>query len=266
MTKKMYSVSKKILLIVTAIAVSLITFSSLAGGTTRKVYSQQERKAEEDRIRKDIEAKLDWRNRSKATLDEYDDEHRLLYGKLNESILLRTPTGERFGIYESFDQANTKRFEIRLHKKNKVTDRFFSGSVFCDAVALSADKVAPEFVLFREACYRDNVPTHTLYLFDYASRGLYWLYSNEVTYTKKPIVVHKNGAYHVKWNVKVVGDETNQSVTRNFMLVRSKANKWEVKPLAPINSEVDDITAEEKIPVDEKYDLPSFVATWGKTE
>lgn len=260
----MYSTIPKILIVFAAIVASPLTFASTVEGTTRKVYSQQEREAEENRIQKDIETKLDWRNRSKETLDEYDDDHRLLYGKLNESILLRSATGERFGIYQSFDQANTKRFEIRLHKKNKVTDRFLSGSVYCDAVALTADKVAPEYVLFREICYRNNVPTYTLYLFDYPSRNLYWLYSNEVKYVKKPTVTHNNGAYRVKWDVKVIGNETVQSVTRNFMLVRSKANKWDVKSLAPVNSEVDDIAAEIKIPAEEKYDLPPFVATWGK--
>lgn len=260
----MYSVISKILLTFAALAFLLLPFVSAAESMTRKVYSQQERDTEESRIRKDIEAKLDWRNRSKETLDDYDDENRLLYGKLNESILLRSSTGERFGIYESFDQANTKRFEIRLHKKNKATDRFRSGSVFCDAIALSADKVAAEYVLFREICYRNNVPTHTLYLFDYESRGLYWLYSNEVTYSKNPVVTRKNSAYRVKWDVKVIGTDTNQTVVRNFMLVKRKASKWDVKPLAPINSEVDGIAAEEKLEVEEKHDLPSFVANWGK--
>jgi hypothetical protein len=260
---QMYSMISKFLLVLATIAASPLAFPSAEDGT-RKTYSQQEREAEENRIRKDIEVKLDWRNRSKETSDDYDDDHRLLYGKLNESILLRSATGERFGIYESFDQTSTKRFEIRLHKKHKITDRFLSGSVYCDAVALSADKVALEFVLFREVCYRSTVPTHTLYLFDYASRNLYWLYSNEVKYVKKPVVVLKNGAYQVKWDVKVIGNDTNHSITRNFRLVRSKANKWEVKSVAPVNSEVDDIAAEVKIPVEEKYDLPSFVGTWGK--
>jgi|GEM_PF-3631272 len=255
-----------------AIPKHLITFATIAffsfavppsaESTTRKVFSQQERAAEEDRIRKDIESKLDWKSRSKETLDDYDDEHRLLYGKLNESILLRSATGERFGIYEAFDQANTKRFEIRLHKKNKVTDRFLSGSVYCDAMALSAEKVAAEYVLFREVCHRNNTPTHTLYLFDRASRGLYWLYSNEVTYSKKPSVSLKNNAYRVKWEVK--SGDANLSVVRNFMLVKNKANEWEVRRLAPINIEADDIAAEEKLALDEKYDLPSFVANWGK--
>ncbi len=86
----------------------------------QKVYSNRERRAEEIRIQKDIEEGLDWRNRTKETLDKYDDEHRLLYGMLNESILLRTATGERFGIFESISEdTNTRRLEIRLHRKNK---------------------------------------------------------------------------------------------------------------------------------------------------
>lgn len=245
---------------------SIVTTSPLPFASTTtspgKAHSQQEREAEKNRIRKDIEFKLEWKNRSKETLDDYDDEHRLLYGKLNESILLRSSTSERFGIYESFDQANTKRFEIRLHKKNKVTDRFLSGSVYCDTVALSAEKVAAEYVLFREICHRNNIPTHTLYIFDYASRGLYWLYSNEVTYSKNPSVSFKSGSYRVTWDVKA--GNANLSVARNFMVLKNKANKWEVKPLPPINAEGDDIAAEEKIATDEKYDLPSFVANWGK--
>ncbi len=252
----------RILLTFSSAIFFLSTFPSLAEGGARKAYSHQEREAEELRIRKDIEVKLDWRNRSKETLDDYDDEHRLLYSKLNESILLRNSTGERFGIFESFDQANTKRYEIRLHKKNRVTDRFLSGSVYCDAVALSAEKVAAEYVLFREVCNRNNSPKHTLYLFDYESRGLYWLYSNEITFSKKPSVTLKNGRYQVKWDVKAV--DVNRSVVRNFILVKNKANKWEVKSLAPTNSEADDIAAEEKIATDEKFDLPSFVANWGK--
>ncbi|HYD62338.1 MAG TPA: hypothetical protein VEC35_18390 [Noviherbaspirillum sp.] len=239
-------------------------FPSIAEGKIRKVYSAQERAAEEARIRKDIEAKLDWQNRTKETLDDYDDEHRLLYSKLNESILLRSSTGERFGIYESFDQGGYKRFEIRLHKKNKITDRFLSGRVICDAIALSAEKVTTEYVLFREVCYRNDNPTHTLYLFDYQSRNLYWLYSDEVTYSKKPIVTLKNGTYRVRWDVKAIGAETNHSIVRNFSLIRTKGNKWEAKRLPPVNDEADDIAAEEKMPVDEKYDLPAFVAAWGK--
>ena len=237
---------------------------SLAVGTARKVYSMQERETEEARIRKDIEAKLDWQNRTKETLDDYDDEHRLLYSKLNESILLRSSTSERFGIYESFDQRGYKRFEIRFHKKNKVTDRFLSGRVFCDAIALSAEKVATEYVLFREVCYRNNNPTQTLYVFDYHSRNLYWLYSDEVTYTKKPVATHKNGTYRVRWDVKTVGTEKNRTIVRNFFLVRTNGSNWEARRLPPINDEADDIAAEEKISVDEKYDLPAFVAAWGK--
>lgn len=244
--------------------VPVVFISSAEALTTRKIYTKQEREAEEIRIREDIESKLDWRNRSKETLDDHDDEHRLLYGKLNESILLRGSTGERFGIYESFDQANTKRFEIRLHKRNKVTDRYLSGSIVCDAIAISAEKVATEYVLFREICYRNNLPTHTLYLFDGESRNLYWIYSNEVTYTKKPTVVHRNGTYRVRWDVKVSGTETELSVVRNFKLIKVKSNGWDVKPLAPINSDTDSIAAEEKMPNNERYDLPSFVTTWGK--
>lgn len=261
MTPKPFKVSLGIAIIA---SVSSLLISPTEGKSTRKVYTKQEREADEVRIREDVESKLDWRNRSKETLDDYDDERRLLYGKLNESILLRSATGERFGIYESFDQANTKRFEIRLHKRDKVTDRFLSGSIFCDAIAISADKVAREYVLFREICYRNNIPTQTLYLFDGESRNFYWVYSNEVSYTKKPAVAYKNGVYRIKWDVKALGTETERTVVRNFKLTKAQRNRWEVKPLAPINSEADNVAAEERVPNDDRYDLPSFVATWGK--
>ncbi|HEV2610917.1 MAG TPA: hypothetical protein VGU61_11665 [Noviherbaspirillum sp.] len=231
----------------------------------QKVFSNKERRAEEIRIQKKIEEGLDWRNRTKETLDEYDDEHRLLYGMLNESILLRTATGERFGIYESIsEETNARRLEIRLHKKNKLTDRFLSSSVYCGSAALSADQVAPTFVLFREVCYQNGRAGHTLYLFDYKSRNLYWLYSNEVIYEKKPSVTFRNGMYRVRWQVKTTEGKISIPVVKNFSVEKAAGNTWKVKTYPPINDEAGDIEAEEKLGLDKKFDLPSFVANWGK--
>jgi len=231
-----------------------------------KVYSARDRQIEEERIRKDIEEKLDWRNRTKETLDDYDDEHRLLYGTLNESILLRQSTGERFGIYESFDDAkNTKTYEIRFHRKNKITERFKSGVISCSDPAISADVVTKQFVLYREVCYRNNNPTHSLYLYDYPSHELYWLYSDEVTYSKKPSLTLTNGVYKLRWNVNVIGAKTNKVVIRNFKITKRDTGKWEAISLPPVNDEMDDITPVEKIyPLKPQYDLPAFVADWGK--
>jgi hypothetical protein len=235
------------------------------GAPARKIFSPQERQAEEVRIRKDVEEKLDWHNRAKETLDEIGDAHRMLYGKLNESILLRQATGERFGIFESFDEkTNTKRFEIRLHKKNKLTDRFLSGSVFCDSPAISADKVAEKFVLYREICYRNNQPNHTLYLYDYLSDSLYWLYTNEVNYSERPTVSYERGLYKVRWNVQIIGSGTKVAFVRNFKILKGASGTWEAKSMPPINNELDDVTIEPKLPLKPEFDLPAFVADWGK--
>lgn len=231
----------------------------------QKVYSNRERRAEEIRIQKEIEEGLDWRNRIKETLDEYDDEHRLLYGMLNESILLRTATGERFGIFESISEdTNTRRLEIRLHRKNKITDRFLSSSMYCGNAALSADQVAPTFVLFREVCHRNGRAGHTLYLFDYKSRNLYWLYSNEVIYEKRPFVTFRDGMYRVRWQVKTTEGKISIPLVKNFSIEKAAGNAWKVKTYPPINDEAGDIEAEEKLGIDKKFDLPSFVANWGK--
>ncbi|HJV74839.1 MAG TPA: hypothetical protein VJ654_11500 [Noviherbaspirillum sp.] len=241
------------------------SFASSQNPQPQKVYTEKERLAEEARIRKDIEEKLDWRNRTKETLDDYDDAHRMLYGTLNESILLHQATGERFGIFESINEkTHTKRLEIRLHEKNKLTDRFLSGAVYCDTPAISADKVTTKFVLYREVCYRNNVPSHTLYLFDYASRNLYWVYTNEVTYSRKPTVEYQNGAYTIRWNVRVTGSTSDSRVVRHFKISKDTNGEWSVKDLPPINDETDGATPVEKLPVKSAYDLPAFVTAWGK--
>jgi hypothetical protein len=251
------------------VAIANLTIYTASAATVtppeRKVFSNKEKRAEEIRIQKKIEESLDWRNRTKETLDEYDDEHRLLYGMLNESILLRTATGERFGIYESInEETNTRRLEIRLHRKDKLTDRFLSGSVYCDSAALSADQVASTFVLFREICYRNSRAGHTLYLFDYESRNLYWLYSNEVIYEKRPSVIFRNGIYRMRWHVKTADGEVINPVVRNFSVQKTAGGTWKVKTHPPINDEAGDIEAEEKLRLDKKFNLPSFVANWGK--
>lgn len=199
-----------------------------------KVYSDKEREAEESRIQREIENKLDWRNRTKESLDDYDDSHRLLYGTLNESILLRQTTCERFGIFESLEtKTNKKRYEIRLHKKNKLIARFLSGSVYCESPALSADKVGKKFVLFREICFRNNRPNHTLYLYHYPSQALFWLYTNEVNYTKKPSVILQDGTYKVRWSGSIVGSNKPFNVIRNFKIHRTATGKWEAESLPP---------------------------------
>lgn len=106
-------------------AVPILLLAITSATLAQPSISSQERQVEEVRIQKDIETKLDWRNRTKETLDDYDDTHRLLYSSLNESILLRQASGERFGVFESLRDNGRKSIEIRLHKKNKLSDRFF---------------------------------------------------------------------------------------------------------------------------------------------
>lgn len=249
--------------ILTCMAANSIWANGTEFSREPKKYSADEKKTEEARIQKDIEEKLDWRNRTKETLDDYDDAHRLLYGEINESILLRKATGERFGIFESFnDQGNEKRFEIRLHKKNKLVARFLSGSVQCDSMALAADEVTENFTLYREVCYRKEQPTYTLYLHDYRTGNLYWMYSNEVNFSKKPVVVEESGIYKLRWDFQIIGSRTKTVLVRNFKIVKDVSGNWVAKSVPPINSELDDITPEKRLPIKSEYDLPSFVADW----
>ncbi|WP_136419117.1 hypothetical protein [Noviherbaspirillum sp.] len=246
--------------------VATFIFSATPNVHAEKIYSQKERQAEEARIQKDIEKNLDWRNRTPDTSDELPDADRWLYGRSNESILLRQSTGERFGIFESFDDKNnTKIFEIRMHKKSKLTGRFrpFQGN--CEGESISAELVAAPFVLYQEMCaVADGSTEHSLYLYDYASRGLYWIYSATLSDYEKPKVTYKDGAYRLRWKFRLIGNKEQTVITRNFQISKVGNGNWAVKDLPPINEEIDGVTPVEKLPLKTEYDLPAFVADWGK--
>ena len=46
--------------------------------------------------------------------------------------------------------------------------------------AISADVVTKQFVLYREVCYRNNNPTHSLYLYDYPSGQSVWFFNQSI--------------------------------------------------------------------------------------
>jgi len=238
---------------------------------SQHIYSPEERKAEEVRISKDIENKLDWHNRTKETLDDYDDAHRMLYGTLNESILLRQASGERFGVFESIRDNGRKSIEIRLHKKNKLTDRFFLFGDGCEGASIHAEKVAPEFIVYETGCYskgRNNSIEEKFeqYLFDYSSRNFYLLafLDYDSIENKPPSIKLENGIYKMRWSIKLRGQKKNLLVVRNFKILKDEKGEWIVKELPPIDEEASGISPLRKLPLKREYDLPSFVAGWGK--
>jgi len=237
-----------------------------SSANAQKVYSAEERKIEESRITRDIAANLDWHNRPPETLDDISDEKRWLYARTNESILLRRATGERFGIFESFDdRTNKKIFEVRLHTKSNLTDRFRPFQNNCDGASLVAEKADPRYILFREICSAHGRPTgHTLYLFDHMSRLLLWIYSAKVADQKKPTIALTNGNYEIRWDVTFTGSTSAQSIRRNFRLILTRDGKWKVLDMPPINEEIDRVVPNENLPLDTKYNLPAFVSDWGK--
>jgi len=233
-----------------------------------KVYTPKERQVEEARLRKDIEEKLDWHNRPPETLDDVPDANRMLYGRVNESILLRQSTGERFWIFESFDDRdNTKAYEIRLHKKNKLTDRFFLYGDGCESVGIEAEKVTPNFSIYTTSCSSKKYGiNYTPFLFDAMSRNFYQLAQLDYDRmeNKTPKVTLENGVYKMRWNVKLRGDKKTVLVVRNFKILKDEKGEWIVKEFPPIDEESADISPLRKLPLKRGCDLPSFVAEWGK--
>lgn len=247
-----------------------LTLSYATNALPQNVYSAKQRQAEEIRISKDIEDKLDWRNRTKETLDDYDDEHRLLYGTLNESILLRQASGERFGVFESIRDNGRKSVEIRLHKKNKLTDRFFLYGDSCQGASIFAEAVTEKFVVYETGCYsksRNNSIEEKFeqYLFDYSSHNFYLLafLDYDAKENKAPSIKLENGTYKMRWNVRLRGEKKNILVVRNFKILKDAKGEWVVKELPPIDDEAAGISPLQKLPLKPEYDLPSFVADWG---
>jgi hypothetical protein len=117
-----------------------------------KIYSPQERVEEEKIISKKIEERLDWKNRSIGQLDDVDDADRMLIGGLDVSILLRRSTGERFGVYEAIRNNGRKSVEIRMHLKNKLTDRFQLYGDSCQGASIHAEQVKEKFAVYETAC------------------------------------------------------------------------------------------------------------------
>ncbi|WP_040040750.1 hypothetical protein [Noviherbaspirillum autotrophicum] len=235
-----------------------------------KMYSPQERQAEEARIRQKIEERLDWKNRSPEKLDDLPDADRMLIGGLNESILLRQENGERFGLFESFrDADNIKIIEVRLHKKNKLTDRFpVYPSGLCDkGVDISADKVMPSYVVYSITCTSKKYGMESSpYLFDYMSRNMYQLavLDYDPIENKAPDIKLENGIYKMSWNVRLRGAKKNTLVVRNFKILKDAKGDWAVKELPPIDDEAAAVPPLKKLPIKSEYDLPAFVANWGK--
>jgi hypothetical protein len=250
------------------IAVSLLTAATSC--FSQHVYAGKEKLIEESRIAKDIESKLDWRNRTKETQDDYDDEHRLLYGTLNESILLRQSTRERFGVFESIRENGKKSIEIRLHTKNKLTDRFFLFGDACERASIFAEKVTSKFVLYQIGCYamtKQNTVNekYDQYLFDYSSRNFYRLtfLDYDPQENNAPKISLEKGVYKMTWTVKLRGIGKNTSVVRNFKIIKDSTGEWTAKELPPVDAESASVTTLRKLTLMPEYDLPAFVADWG---
>jgi len=265
----MLSPAKKLLLIFAITLTNAITQCVFADNTqAEKTYSPKERQNEEARIRAKIEERLDWKNRTPEKLDEVADSDRLLRADLNESTLLRQATGERFGVFESFDdKTNTKVFEVLLHKKNKLTDRFFLFGSECKSASIAAKKVTATHALYLADCYSEKNPTYySLYLFDYASRNFYLLgvldyYPDNI---QSSTIKLEDGVYKLRWNIHLRGANKNTLLIRNFKILKNNRGMWQVKELPPIDNNSREIFPLEKLPLKPEYNLPSFVADWGK--
>lgn len=248
-----------------------LLLSSVPISFAQKIYTPQERQVEEARIRNAIEEKLDWRNRTKETLDDYDDSERFLYGSLNESILLRQNSGERFGVFESFRDNGRKSVEIRLHTKNRLSDRYFLYGDSCQGAGIFAENVTKEFVIYETGCYTkgrngDIEERFEQYLFDQASRNFYLLafLDYDSKESKAPAIKLENSIYKMRWNVRLRGAKKNILVVRNFKILKDAKGDWTVKELPPIDDEAAAISPLKKLPIKPEYDLPAFVANWGK--
>ena len=257
--KTMNSSMMKFLFLVCLLAISIDCFS-------QHEYSAQEKRLEEARIFKDIESKLDWHNRTKETSDDFDDEHRLLYGTLNESILLRKKSGERFGVFEAIRDNGRKSIEIRLHQKSRLTDRFQLYGDACEGAEIHAEQVNDKFIVYETACSsldRNGLIRERFeqYLFDYASRNFYLLsfLDYDSTQNNPPSIKLEQGIYRMRWNVKLRGDKKNTLVVRNFKIFKDANGEWTVKELPPIDDEAAGIQPIKKLPIASKYDLPAYI-------
>ena len=234
-----------------------------------KIYDSREQRSEELRIRKDIEEKLDWRNRSPEQLDEVPDERRMLLGGLNESILLRRMTGERFGLFEAFNN-NRKFIELQLHKKNKITDRFpiYTQEICDKGVSVKAEKVTSDFVLYTTSCVSKKYGTeHMPFLFDYGSRNLYILeppQRYDAIANKAPELKLENGIYKMRWKVKLEAEKKSTIYIRNFKISKDEIGRYVIQEFPPIDDQIAKIQTNDKFPIKPEYDLPDFVASWGK--
>lgn len=235
-----------------------------------KKYTDKERQAEEARMRKKVEDNLDWHIRSPKQLDGVSDAERWLFGGLNQSILLRSATGERFGVFEAFDEKkNIKTFEIRFHTKNKITDRFliYSSVEGCHkGIDISAEQVASQFVVYTVTCSGEEGALTSPLLFDYASRNLYDLgFNYDQTANKTPRFSWQNGVYKLRWKVRLWKNDVSQLIDYKFKIRKDGEGQWRVRDLPPNDQdEGSGIFAIEKLPARPEYDLPSYVADWGR--
>lgn len=232
----------------------------------QKIYSSEERSKEEAHIRQDIEEKLDWKNRTKETLDEFKDQDRMLFGTLNESVLLSQQSGERFGVFESFRDNGRKAIEVRLHREDKLTDRFFLYGDACKGASISASRITKDFSLFEMGCYTTGKTGEIEgrfepYLFDQTSRNFYLLavLDYDPKANKAPTVKYENGIYKVYWRVLLRGASKATTISRSFK-IRNENGRWSVKELPPIDDEAASISPLQRLPIKSDFDLPSFVA------
>lgn len=245
------------------VAPLLFTASSV---TAQKIYSSEERLHEEMRIKKEIEESLDWKNRTKETLDQYSDQERMLYGTLNESILLSKKSGERFGVFEAFRDNGRKAVEIRLHKKDKLSDRFLIYGDACEGASIAASKATNDFVVFEMGCHtigKSNQIESRFdpYLFDRRSRNFYRLavLDYDPNVNAAPSVLYENGIYKMHWKVWLRGMNKQTIVSRKFA-IRNVNGTWSVKELPPIDQEAISIAPLQRLAVKSEFDLPAFVA------
>lgn len=241
-------------------------FLAASSAAAQKVYSSEERLIEETRIKKEIEENLDWENKTRETLDQYTDQERMLYGTLNESVLLSKETGERFGVFESFRDNGRKAIEIRLHKKDKLVDRFVLYGDACKGASITVNKVASEFIVFETGCHTIGKTGQIEgrfdpYLFDQRSRNFYRLavLDYDPKEDKAPSVTFENGIYKMHWKVRLRGASNEILVSRKFK-IWNENGAWSVKELPPIDHEAISISPLQRLAITSKFDLPSFVA------
>jgi hypothetical protein len=247
--------------------VLLTSAASFAQMQEPKIYSAAERTAEEARIAKEIAENLDWHNLDPKQLDGVADSERWLYGTKNQSILLSKVTRQRFGIFEAFNDKNQKGNEIRFHKKNILTHRFYTYDVECEG-SISAEKVASQYVLYETSCAQRKKngkfeqADHVIYLFDYASQNLYFLDGFRMDDFAKFFIERKGNKYRYEVTYKYRGKKL--VTKRTFSILKNSQGEWIVKEPAIDNDEsgaLNPIEALPKLPLDPKYNLPD-VMNW----